>query len=141
MGLTDCYPQGDPEGYTCEQFLKQLARKGVDFHFAKITDYTDLMISVWKRDVYAGNDAAFFEEHNVRFLELLLAASASWPCSKGLAHAQYQSWLHLDQVHGICCSACPRLLRMYKSPYPCLTATRRLHEVHLFFHVRTLLLV
>lgn len=73
MRRTDRYPQGDPEGYTCEQFLKQLARKGVDFHFAKITDYTDRMISVWKRDVYAGNDGAFFEEHNVRCLNFISA--------------------------------------------------------------------
>lgn len=62
----DRYPEGDPGGETCEQHLRQLARKGVDFHFAKITSRTDHMIGVWKRDVYAGNNGAFFEEHNVR---------------------------------------------------------------------------
>lgn len=63
--LKDTYPGGDPEGETCEQYLKELGRKGVDFHFARITSHTDQMISVWKREVYEGNDGAFFEEHTV----------------------------------------------------------------------------
>lgn len=62
----DSLPDGDPSGETCEQYLRQLARQGVDFHFAKIAPYTDKMIRIWKRVVFDGNDACFFEEHDVR---------------------------------------------------------------------------
>jgi hypothetical protein len=64
-GVYDMYPGGDPSGETCEQHLKQLARRGIDLHFAEISSRTEKMIRVWKKKVFNGNDACRFEVHEV----------------------------------------------------------------------------
>jgi len=64
--LPDDYPDGNPQGLTCEKFLSQLAAQRVDYHFARITDRTDRMVAIWQREVYDNAMAAQFEVHDVR---------------------------------------------------------------------------
>jgi hypothetical protein len=63
--LPDDYPDGDPQGLTCEQYLTSLAARGVDYHFARITDRTDRMVEIWQRDVFANALNCRLEVHEV----------------------------------------------------------------------------
>ena len=67
MYIGDSLPNGDPNGWTCEEFLRTLTSQQVDYHFARIRYHTDKMVAIWKRDVFAHTRASTFEEHSVRF--------------------------------------------------------------------------
>ncbi|KAI6218384.1 Efk-1 [Aphelenchoides fujianensis] len=44
---SDHYPAGDPDGLTADGIFKQMAKRGIDHHFGKITKYTNTMIRVF----------------------------------------------------------------------------------------------
>ncbi|CAB4446876.1 unnamed protein product [Rhizophagus irregularis] len=47
-GLLDDYPDGDPNGLTAEQVLREMRSAGIYYFFGKITEYTETMTEVFQ---------------------------------------------------------------------------------------------
>ena len=50
--MFDKYPEGDPEGKTVEQFIKQYGLKQINFNAIKIENYTDEMFKIMDQEYY-----------------------------------------------------------------------------------------
>ncbi|KAF0519077.1 kinase-like protein [Gigaspora margarita] len=46
---TDEYPNGDPKGLTAEKVLEKMQSNNILYHFGKINDSTDVMISIFRK--------------------------------------------------------------------------------------------
>ncbi|KAI1696770.1 alpha-kinase family domain-containing protein [Ditylenchus destructor] len=55
----DRYPDGDPNGRTAENLFNALREKGVQYHFGKITAFTDKMIELFSEAI--GNEIEVFD--------------------------------------------------------------------------------
>ncbi|CAG8691015.1 6983_t:CDS:1, partial [Rhizophagus irregularis] len=46
--LSDSYPNGDPHGLTAENVLEKMQSKNILYFFGKITDYTEIMLQIFR---------------------------------------------------------------------------------------------
>lgn len=71
----DPFPDGDPQGRTAKELFKQLWDLGIQYHFGKIRDITDLMI-VKFQEVY-GEPIVTFDIKDPKLLEAAVISSVS----------------------------------------------------------------
>ncbi|GMR43981.1 hypothetical protein PMAYCL1PPCAC_14176 [Pristionchus mayeri] len=66
-GVDDGQPDGDPKGRTPQELFRKIRGKGIQYHFGKITSYTDIMIQ--KFSVAYGDVIIEFDVKNVKDIE------------------------------------------------------------------------
>ncbi|KAI1707811.1 alpha-kinase family domain-containing protein [Ditylenchus destructor] len=71
----DDYPNGDPYGRTAENLFDCLREKGIQYHFGKITSYTDKMIEVFSEAM--GSEISVFDINAVNTLVDNIVSSVS----------------------------------------------------------------
>eukprot|EP00080_Pristionchus_pacificus_P016921 PDM76941.1 efk-1 [Pristionchus pacificus] len=85
-GITDHYPNGDPKGRTCKQLFSRLRAKGIQYHFGKITNHTDIMFSKFE-EAY-GEPITEFNVKNVKDIaqSVITAVKNSVSASLAVSH-------------------------------------------------------